>query len=53
MFYMGFENEYKNEDETNNGLCIFRKNKNKIEINLSEINNKYNFKIHMHIDKDI
>ena len=28
MFYMGFENEYKNEDETNNGLCIFRKNKN-------------------------
>ena len=73
---MDFENENINEDETNNGLCTFRKYENnpllllcninnytnnnnmylkeiKTEINLSEINNKYNFKIQPYNDKDI
>ena len=76
MFNMDFENEYKNEEETNNGYCTFRKYENnpllllcyidsytdsnfmylkeiKTEINLSEINIKYNFKIQPYNDKDI
>ena len=76
MFNMDFENEYKNEEETNDGYCTFRKYENnpllllcyidsytdsnfmylkeiKTEINLSEINIKYNFKIQPYNDKDI